>query len=302
MKKFFPSLVLIVSLLGYTFTLQGEEAIAFAASIPSGAHVSTTRSVKKGKISKRKIVVKAKHSKVVVKKIASSTGSSNTLHAQGIVRIVSTYGADQTLIRTTRLRTSDGKLYRLAETVTVPANGEISVSVYADKTGAVYAIGPSTFIVPGLPSALQSLITGVSDGSFTLSATSPVTSAPAATPVAAPVQTLPPPAPVTPPAPTPAPVSALYKDGQFIGASEDAYYGNVQVKAIIQGGKISDVQFLDYPQDRSNSIRINTYAMPNLTSEAIQSQNPNVDIVSGATATSQAFQQSLASALAQAKN
>jgi uncharacterized protein with FMN-binding domain len=74
----------------------------------------------------------------------------------------------------------------------------------------------------------------------------------------------------------------------------------VQVKVAIQNGKIADVQFLDYPQDRGHSIEINSYAIPILKSEAIQIQNSSVDIVSGATETSLAFIQSLASALAQA--
>jgi uncharacterized protein with FMN-binding domain len=98
----------------------------------------------------------------------------------------------------------------------------------------------------------------------------------------------------------PAVQSGRYKDGQYIGSVADAYYGNVQVQATIQGGKIADVVFLDYPQDRDNSIRINTIAMPMLKSEAIQAQGAQVDGVSGATATSIAFMQSLASALAQA--
>ncbi|MBI5077646.1 FMN-binding protein [Candidatus Falkowbacteria bacterium] len=92
------------------------------------------------------------------------------------------------------------------------------------------------------------------------------------------------------------------KDGEFIGNIMDAYYGNVQVKAIVQGGKIIDVQFLDYPSDRKKSIEINRRATPLLKTEAIQAQNAQVDIVSGATLTSQAFQESLADALSQAKN
>lgn len=113
------------------------------------------------------------------------------------------------------------------------------------------------------------------------------------------------PAPVSVPIPVPAPVivqkpKGMYKDGQYTGDSADAYYGNVQVQIIIQNGKIADVKFLDYPQDRPTSITINTEAMSYLKQEAIQAQNANVDIVSGATATSEAFQQSLASALAQA--
>ncbi|MFA6048178.1 MAG: FMN-binding protein [Parcubacteria group bacterium] len=91
--------------------------------------------------------------------------------------------------------------------------------------------------------------------------------------------------------------NANYKDGQYTGTSADAYYGNIQVKAVIQNGKITDVQFLDYPQDRRTSISINTNAMPILKQEAIQAQSANVDIVTGATDTSQAFQESLTSAL-----
>ena len=110
--------------------------------------------------------------------------------------------------------------------------------------------------------------------------------------------------PVTQPKITPPPVpkkTGLYTDGTYTGSGADAYYGTVQVEAIITNGKISDVQFLNYPQDRSTSRRINSNAMPQLTQEAIQAQSANVNGVSGASDTSAAFKQSLASALAQAK-
>ena len=95
--------------------------------------------------------------------------------------------------------------------------------------------------------------------------------------------------------------SALYKDGQYDGRIADAYYGNVQVRAIIQGGKLTDVQFLSYPNDRNQSIEINSYALPILKSEAIKVQSAQVNIVSGATNTSNALINSLSSALSQAK-
>lgn len=106
---------------------------------------------------------------------------------------------------------------------------------------------------------------------------------------------------------TPAPASAatqarMYKDGTYTGGSANAYYGNVQVEAIIQGGKITNVKFLNYPQSHPVSVYINSQAMPYLTQEAVQAQNANVNIISGATFTSEAFVQSLASALTQAKN
>lgn len=102
--------------------------------------------------------------------------------------------------------------------------------------------------------------------------------------------------------PTATPSKGKYKDGQYTGDSVDAYYGFVQVKAIIKNGSISDVQFLDHPQDRRTSQMINDQAMPYLTSEAIQAQSAQVDIVSGATDTSLAFRQSLQSALSKAAN
>lgn len=92
-----------------------------------------------------------------------------------------------------------------------------------------------------------------------------------------------------------------YKNGNYTGNTVDAYYGSVQVSVSISGGKISDVQFLNYPQDRNTSVRINTRAMPYLISEAISIQDSNVDIVSGASFTSKAYRKSLASALSQAK-
>ena len=93
----------------------------------------------------------------------------------------------------------------------------------------------------------------------------------------------------------------LYADGSYTGTAADAYYGLVQVKAIIANGKIADVQFLQYPNDHSTSQEINSQAMPLLTQEAIQAQSANVSGVSGATETSIAFKQSLASALILAK-
>jgi uncharacterized protein with FMN-binding domain len=94
---------------------------------------------------------------------------------------------------------------------------------------------------------------------------------------------------------------ALYKDGTYTGSVADAQWGVVQVQAVIKDGKITKVQFLQYPDDRNRSIEINGYADPQLVSEAIQSQSAQVDIVTGATDTSEAFIQSLSDALSQAR-
>jgi uncharacterized protein with FMN-binding domain len=103
------------------------------------------------------------------------------------------------------------------------------------------------------------------------------------------------------PASTPTASSGQYKDGSYTGTSADAFYGNIQVKAIITNGKITDVQFLDAPHNAENSVRINTMVKPILAQEAIQVQSANVDGATGATFSSKAFKESLAAALAQAK-
>ena len=92
-----------------------------------------------------------------------------------------------------------------------------------------------------------------------------------------------------------------YKDGTYTGSVQDAYYGNIQVQAVIKNKQIADVLFLQYPSDNRTSQYINSQAMPLLKQEAIQAQNPNVSGISGASATSPAFIQSLSDALAKAK-
>lgn len=88
-----------------------------------------------------------------------------------------------------------------------------------------------------------------------------------------------------------------YKDGTYQGPPIDAYYGLVQVQVTIQNGAIQSVEFVQYPNDRRTSQEINSIAMPYLQQEAIQAQSAQVDIISGATLTSEGFIMSLQSAL-----
>lgn len=96
------------------------------------------------------------------------------------------------------------------------------------------------------------------------------------------------------------PQAGQYKDGTYTGPVTDAFYGDLQVRAVVTGGKLSDVKFLKYPNDQENSRTINRQAMPLLRQEAVRAQDAQVDGVSGATDTSIAFVQSLEAALRQA--
>jgi uncharacterized protein with FMN-binding domain len=77
-------------------------------------------------------------------------------------------------------------------------------------------------------------------------------------------------------------------------------FGDVQVKVVIVNGQITDVVALVLPTDRSYSAYVSSVAGPLLRQEAIQAQSAKIDIISGATYTSQSYQQSLESALVQA--
>lgn len=92
-----------------------------------------------------------------------------------------------------------------------------------------------------------------------------------------------------------------YRDGKYLGKVADAYYGNIQVEATISENKITGVRFLQYPNERQNSIRLNIDAMPKLQTEVIVAQKADVDGITGASLTSAAFIESLSGALSQAK-
>ena len=81
-----------------------------------------------------------------------------------------------------------------------------------------------------------------------------------------------------------------YKDGTYTSAVENAYYGNVQIQITIASGKLTNVKFLQYPNSHTTSVIINQQVMPYLKQEAIKAQSANVQLITGATFTSQAFQ------------
>ena len=74
----------------------------------------------------------------------------------------------------------------------------------------------------------------------------------------------------------------------------------MQVRIVITNGHITDVQAVQLPTDRAESAYISQQAGPWLRTEALQAQSANIDIIGGATYTSQSYQQSLESALQQA--
>jgi uncharacterized protein with FMN-binding domain len=89
-------------------------------------------------------------------------------------------------------------------------------------------------------------------------------------------------------------------DGTYTGGAANTRYGPVQVQITVSGGVIADVQVIDYPNSNREDQRINGRALPTLVSETTQAQSSQIDMVSGATYTSQGYIASLQSAIDQA--
>ncbi len=107
-----------------------------------------------------------------------------------------------------------------------------------------------------------------------------------------------------PPDPSSSPTgsaSATSKPGRnYDGSAVETQYGTVQVRVAVTGTKITDVSFLQLTSTDDRSAYINSQAGPMLLQETLTAQSAKVDVISGATYTSEGYLQSLQSALDQA--
>jgi major membrane immunogen (membrane-anchored lipoprotein) len=81
------------------------------------------------------------------------------------------------------------------------------------------------------------------------------------------------------------------------GDSADTRWGPVQVEITVADGTIADVSVIDYPDNNGKDQQINARALPILVQETLDAQNGDIDMVSGATVTSDGYIESLQSAL-----
>jgi uncharacterized protein with FMN-binding domain len=73
-------------------------------------------------------------------------------------------------------------------------------------------------------------------------------------------------------------------------------WGGVRVVIYVRGRRITDVRAA-YPTERARSQRINAQAIPLLRTEVLRAQSARINVVSGATDTSDAYARSLAAAV-----
>jgi len=81
------------------------------------------------------------------------------------------------------------------------------------------------------------------------------------------------------------------------GALVQTPYGEVQVRVVLSGQKLTDVQAVRLTDANGRSREISAGAAPILRDEALAAQSARVDTVSGATYTSEGYRQSLQAAL-----
>lgn len=88
--------------------------------------------------------------------------------------------------------------------------------------------------------------------------------------------------------------------GTYTGAVESTHFGDVQVSITVTDGTISDVTPLHLTDSDGRSVQISNRAAPVLRQEVLSAQSASVQMVSGATYTSEAYLASLQSAIDQA--
>ena len=91
--------------------------------------------------------------------------------------------------------------------------------------------------------------------------------------------------------------SSSSKKKTVTGDVASTQWGPVQVELTVAGGKITGVAVPQYPNGNGRDYEINQYALPILVQETLQGQSANIDMVSGATVTSDGYVRSLQSAL-----
>jgi uncharacterized protein with FMN-binding domain len=154
-----------------------------------------------------------------------------------------------------------------------PKRGAIALVTTALALVLLFQFNPSVEVSGGVSASTGSAaVTSPSAGSAAVTSPSAGASAPAAT-------------------------SATAKT--LTGSVISTRYGDVEVQITVANGKITAVDAIALPSG-GRSGQISSSVGPILADEALTAQSANIDIVSGATYTSEAYAQSLQAALDQA--
>ncbi|HPJ80387.1 MAG TPA: hypothetical protein PLF70_01640 [Candidatus Portnoybacteria bacterium] len=165
-KKIFSAILIIIGLLALAFVVYfvlphaqivinpKKEKVQFETNILVDKDINSTN------IETSEIAGQLVETEKMASKEFPSTGEKDVSQkAIGKIIIYNQYSSSpQTLVKTTRLKSKDGKIFRLTSTVTIPGatinEGQITpstkeVEVEADEAGVEYNIGPADFTIPG---------------------------------------------------------------------------------------------------------------------------------------------------------
>lgn len=134
-----------------------------------------------------------------------------------------------------------------------------------------------------------------------------VSSGSATTPSSSATSSAAPPDPSTEPEPSSSPSASGSSAGgtssaakTYTGDVAQTRWGPVQVEITVTSGTITAVDVVQYPSENHKDAEINDYALPILVQDTLSAQSAKIDMVSGATVTSDGYVESLQSALDQA--
>jgi uncharacterized protein with FMN-binding domain len=102
---------------------------------------------------------------------------------------------------------------------------------------------------------------------------------------------------LTPPTGSGSPSPTQAATTTYTGDVAQTRWGPVQVAITVTGSKITAVDVVEYPNNNGRDQEINDYALPVLVQSTLAAQSAQIDVVSGATVTSDGYVESLQSAL-----
>lgn len=157
-KRIWIIAILIIIILGVLFFLNrsGAEIIVY----PKTETVSMEESFDFYEKNSDEEIVGVGYKKLSIEKeVATKVNASGeeevSEKASGTIRIYNEYSSeDQRLVANTRFEAKDGKIYRIAESISVPGAtdsgpGEIEATVFADVEGDDYNQEKTSFTIPG---------------------------------------------------------------------------------------------------------------------------------------------------------
>lgn len=128
------------------YSFSGAKVVVAPVTSPATVSTDLVAYLDKGDLTYKTIVAE-KTATVDIK----ASGVANVSEAShGSIVIHNSQSTKQPLIKNTRFQSADGLIFRIHDSIVVPAGGDLTVDVYADEPGDKYNIPPTTFTIPGL--------------------------------------------------------------------------------------------------------------------------------------------------------